>query len=130
MATSAVPKKLSRTDLIKERERLEVERKRIDAEIAAQSEAELQGLVDAFKEHLAANDFSLKDALALLNGKTKARAKKGTASPKVLAYEVGLTYKNPKGDETWVGGTKGPKPKWLSALIEAGRTFESLAVKK
>ncbi len=129
MATKTASKKLSRAELIQERSRLEIERQRIDAEIAAQSREDLQSLVDAFTMHLRENDFSLADALQLLRGK-KARGKRRIAAEKVKGYEAGVTYKNPDGDQSWVGGTKGPKPKWLTALLSSGSKFESLAVKK
>jgi hypothetical protein len=44
-------------------------------------------------------------------------------------YVSGVTYKKPRSDETWVGGTKGRHPTWLKELIASGRTFESLPVK-
>jgi DNA-binding protein H-NS len=122
-------KSLSRADLIKERDRLEEERQRIDAEIAAQEKDQLKSLVDAFKVHLKENDFSLEDAIVLLSG-TKARAKRETAAPKITGYEKDVAYNNPNGDQTWVGGTKGPKPKWLIELLSSGHDFKSLAVKK
>src|ERR1700704_4709564 len=90
-------KQLSRADLIKERDRLEQERQRIDAEIAAQAKDQLKSLVDAFKVHLKENDFYLEDAMALLGGK-KARAKRGTVKTTVKGYEKDVPYKNPNGD--------------------------------
>src|SRR5256885_9250919 len=123
MATRTDPKSFSRAELIKERDRLEAERQRIDAELAAQAKGHLQSLVDTFKMHLEENDFTLAEALSMLGGGKKTRAKRGTAKPpKVKDYEVGVTYKNPNNaEQKWVGGTKGPKPKWLKELLDGGR---------
>ncbi len=133
MATS---KKLSRADLIKERARLEAERERIDAEIAAQAKAELQGLVDAFKEHLAANEFALSDALALLGVSKKAVGKRVGAKPKAKSASadrpvVGVRYKHPQTGEEWTAPEKLRRTKkWLEDLVRSsGKKYEDFAVK-
>lgn len=129
MATE--PKKsVTRAGLLKKLEELEAQREQIVADLAAGKAAELKGLVDAFKNQLSECGFELSEALALL-GPKKTRAKRGTAQAKaVKGYEAGVTYKNLKGDETWVGGTKGPQPKWLKDLLASGKTFQSLVAKK
>ena len=58
MATTIASKASTRVDLIKELDRLDGERKRVAAEIEAKDKADLQSLVDAFKDHLKANDFA------------------------------------------------------------------------
>ena len=129
MATE-LKKSASRPALLKKLEELEAQREQIEAELAATRIAELKGLVDAFKKQLAESDFELSEAVGLL-GLKKTRAKRGSSQAKPpKGYEVGVTYKDPKGDATWVGGTKGPQPKWLKDLIATGKSFQSLAVKK
>ncbi len=129
MATE--PKKsVTRAALLKKLEELDAQRSQIEADLAAGRAAELKGLVEAFKSQLSEGGFDLSEAVALL-GPKKTRAKRGTGQAKaVKGYEAGVTYKNPKGDETWVGGTKGPQPKWLKDLLAGGKTFQSLAAKK
>lgn len=127
MATKAG--KGSRSELLKQLQDLEEQQAAIQAELEQTRADELQSLVDAFKRHLEDNEFDLSEALKLL-GVKKTRAKRGTAVKGPKDYVPGVTYKNPKGDETWVGGSKGKKPKWLTDLLDAGRKFESLAVKK
>ena len=130
MATE--PKKsVTRAALLKKLEELEAQREQIVADLAAGRAAELKGLVEAFKSQLSESGFDLSEAVALLGPKKTRANKRGTGQAKALkGYEAGVTYKNPKGDETWVGGTKGPQPKWLKDLLAGGKTFQSLAAKK
>jgi DNA-binding protein H-NS len=127
----ADPKKTaSRSSLLKKLEELEAQRAQIEAELQAGRAAELAAVVDTFRKQLSGGGFALEEALKLL-GQKKTRAKRGSGPVKAArGYEAGVTYKNPKGDETWTGGTKGPQPKWLKDLIAAGKTFQSLAAKK
>lgn len=48
----------------------------------------------------------------------------GPASPRrrVAAAPTGPTYRGP-GGETWVGGTRGRKPRWLSEGLANGKTL-------
>jgi DNA-binding protein H-NS len=121
--------KKSRAELSKELDELAERQRVIEEELAASRDEELQSLVDTFKKHLDDNEFDLSEALKLL-GVKKTRAKRGSVVKAPKDYVVGVTYKNPKGDETWIGGSKGKKPKWLTDLLDAGRKFESLAVKR
>jgi len=133
----ATSKKLTRADLIKERARLEAERDRIDAEIAAQAKAELQSLVDTFKEHLAANDFALSDALALLGAGKKLAGKRGAAKTKTKAKATGdkpksgTTYRHPTTGEEWTAPEQLRRvKKWLQDLAAStGKKYEDFAVK-
>lgn len=134
MATSTASKKVSRADLIKQRERLDAERLRIDAEIAALSQADLRSLVNAFQDHLNANDFELADALALLGAGKKTRAKRGTAKAKAVGDKPtsGVTYRHPKtGDEWSAPANLRRAKKWLEDLVKStGKKYEDFAVKK
>lgn len=147
MATST-SKKSSRADLVRQRDHLDAERIRIEAEISAQSQADLQALVDAFKEHLKANDFALNAALALLGVGKKTRAKRGTAKPKVAndkprtandkprtaddKPKAGVTYKHPKTGEEWAAPVHLRRTKkWLGELVaDTGKKYEDFAVKQ
>jgi DNA-binding protein H-NS len=129
----ATSKKLSRADLIKERARLEAERDRIDAEIAAQAKAELQSLVDSFKEHLAANDFALSDALALLGKKSTGKRGAPKAKSRISGDKPksGVTYKHPNTGEEWTAPAQLRRAKkWLQDLATTtGKKYEDFAVK-
>ena len=48
------------------------------------------------------------------------------ASSRAKGRKVAPKYRNPDTGDTWSG--RGPKPKWLEAKIEAGRTLEDLKV--
>lgn len=51
-----------------------------------------------------------------------------SASPRrrVAAVASGPTYRGPNG-ETWVGGTRGRKPRWLVEELSKGRSLSDLA---
>ena len=128
MATS---KNLSRADLVKRREQLDAERTRIDAEIAAQAQADLENLVEQFKAHLKTGEFALADALALLGAGKKARAKKGSAKPSDKPTP-GVTYKHPKTGDEWTAPANLRRvKKWLQELVgSSGKKYEDFAARK
>ena len=127
-------KNLSRADLIKRREQLDAERARLDAEIAAQAQADLLALVEQFKAHLKTGEFDLGDALALLGAGTKTRAKKATAKAKGPGDKPisGMTYRNPKTGEVWEApGNLRRAKKWLQELVTStGKKYEDFAATK
>jgi DNA-binding protein H-NS len=131
----ATAKKVPRSDLLTQIHTLAKQQKRLESDLLKSQGAELKRLVGDFRKSLKAGKLSVEDAVKQLTGSKVGRAKKaGKRGGKVAKvpklYESGVTYKKPRGSETWVGGTKGRQPAWLKELIAAGRTFESLAVKK
>lgn len=54
----------------------------------------------------------------------------GKAAPslarRVAAAASGPTYRGPNG-ETWIGGTRGRKPRWLAEELAKGKTLSDLA---
>jgi DNA-binding protein H-NS len=127
----ATVKKVPRSDLLTQIQSLAKQQKQLESELAKSQSVELKRLVAAFKESLKAGKLEVSDALKLLGVEKKKRAKRGSRKPKApKLYKTGVTYKKPRGDESWVGGTKGRQPAWLKELIAAGRTYESLAAKK
>ena len=91
-------------------------------------DGELKTLVDKLVQDADALGFTVGDIKAMLkDGPSKKAAK--TATSKVKDYIEGVTYKDTASDQTWTGGTKGPRPKWLRTLIESGKSFAQLAVK-
>ena len=117
----------NRAQLLKDLAELAAKQEAIKAQLAAARDDELKSLVVSFKEQLESNDFTVEEALELLTTAKKTRAKRGSVVRAPKEFIVGTTYKNPKGGETWVGGTKGRKPQWLAELLANGATFESLA---
>ena len=93
-------------------------------------EAEADGfardaVIEAFKSYVGRNKTS------------KARAPRGSVVKEPKAYLKGVTYKNPNGPETWIGGSLGRQPPWLRQLVpstlpleERAKQFSGLAVKK
>jgi DNA-binding protein H-NS len=131
MATSTSSKNLSRAELIKRREQLDVERIQLDAAIAAQAQADLQTLVEQFKAHLKTGEFALTDALALLGVGETTRAKRGTTKPKAAGNKPtpGVTYRHPKtGDEWTAPANLRRAKKWLQDLVaSSGKKYENFA---
>jgi DNA-binding protein H-NS len=131
----ATAKKVPRSDLMTQIQTLAKQQKRLESDLMKSQGAELKRLVAEFRKNLKAGKLTVEDAVKVLSGTKAGRPKKGgkrgakvAKAPKL--YESGITYKKPRGNETWVGGTKGRQPAWLKELIAGGRTFESLAVKK
>jgi DNA-binding protein H-NS len=101
------------------------------AEMASKLErrdGELKTLVDKLVQDADALGFTVADIKAMLQDGFSKKAAKTTTS-KVKDYIEGVTYEDPASDQTWTGGTKGPRPKWLRMLIESGKTFAQLAAK-
>jgi DNA-binding protein H-NS len=91
-------------------------------------DGELKALVDKLVQDAEAHGFTVADIKAMLKDSPSKKAAKTTTS-KVKDYIEGVTYKDPASVQTWTGGTKGPRPKWLRLLIESGNTFAQLAAK-
>ena len=53
--------------------------------------------------------------------------KPGAPRRRAAAAPTGPTYRGPNG-ETWVGGTRGRKPSWLSKALAQGKTLSDFAV--
>jgi DNA-binding protein H-NS len=121
---------LSRAELLEKKDRLDADRQKLESEIAAAHDAELASLVDAFKHHLAVNQFRLEDALSLLapNAGARGRAKLKVSKP---GYVPGTTYRHPHSGETWTAKKRGATIKWLRELIATtGKGYADFAVKK
>ena len=91
-------------------------------------DGELKTLVEKLVQDAEALGFTVSDIKTLLQDGSSKKAAKTRAS-KVKDYIEGVTYQDPASDQTWTGGTKGPRPKWLRMLIESGKTFAQLATK-
>ena len=91
-------------------------------------DGELKSLVNKLVEDAGALGFTVADIKAMLKDGPSKKAAKTTTS-KVKDYIEGVTYKDPASDQSWTGGTKGPRPKWLRLLIDSGKTFAQLAAK-
>jgi len=83
----------------------------------------LLGLQTQIQSELKARQSKLEKELATL-GRSNGRSKRNGSHLK--GVKIKPKYKGPKG-ETWAG--RGQKPKWLVALVKAGRKMESYRVK-
>lgn len=91
-------------------------------------DGELASLVQKLVQDAEALGFTLSDIKAvLIEGGSKKRG--SSAATKAKDYVEGVVYKSADGKQTWTGGTKGPKPGWLRALLDSGKTFAQLASK-
>jgi|CXWL01.2.fsa_nt_gi DNA-binding protein H-NS len=91
---------------------------------------ELKVIVDACAKKLQAAGFSIKEGLAELanyDTSTRKRALRGSVVKVEKAYQDGVVYRGPNGEE-WTGGTKGRQPAWLRELT-AGFEGDALANK-
>jgi DNA-binding protein H-NS len=126
-------KKAAKSDLLMQIQSLAKQKKNLESQLAKAQRATLKNVVAEFKKSLKDNRLDVEDALALLGsakaGPKKKRAKRGSKIVIEKPYTKGVTYKKPRGSETWVGGTRGRQPPWLRELIASGRTYQSLAVK-
>ena len=106
--------------------------RQLEANAKEKRGAEIADLIAAFKADCIKLDLPILDAVALLTPKsgpvkdTEKKSSKKIATQKPIPS---LTYKNPNGDEAYVGGTKGPRPKWLRDLLDAGTKFADLVAK-
>lgn len=84
------------------------------AAAATQREDEISAVVQDLRRKIAEYGISAKE-LGLI-GKS--------ASPRrrVAVAATGPTYRGPNG-ETWVGGTRGRKPRWLAEGLANGKTL-------
>ncbi|HEY4069830.1 MAG TPA: H-NS family nucleoid-associated regulatory protein [Burkholderiaceae bacterium] len=122
--------RLSRAELLKRKEQLDADRQNLESELAAAHDAELASLVEAFKHHLAVNQFKLEDALSLLapNGAARGRSRLTVSKP---GYVPGTTYRHPHSGAVWTAKTRGATIKWLRELLAAtGKNYADFAVKK
>ena len=124
-------KKAPDSDISSQLQSLAKEQRGLERALRKSQAGELKRLVKEFKKSLAASKLTVEAATELLTGTSQKRAKRGKKKVKTeRLYETGVTYKKPRGTETWVGGRKGRQPSWLKELIAAGRTYQSLAVKE
>jgi DNA-binding protein H-NS len=99
--------------------------------LAGRQVEELKVLVNGWKLKADQNGLSVADVIEEFSkylpkgGSTKA----AKASASIKGYAKGVTYANPNGSETWVGGTKGRQPPWIKDALAGGKTFEDIAVK-
>lgn len=114
----------------------------VSAKIAAKRDNELKTLVNGWAQKAQLNGLTVAEVIAefqhYLPKKTpKPNRSAGAADAgDVRAYLFGVTYYNPQGGDSWIGGTKGRQPQWLRALApetlplaERALKFEELSRK-
>jgi len=105
---------------------IEAQIKEREAQIAAlraaavkQRQEEIGAVVQDLRRKIAEYGISAKELG--LTGKFASASRRTAAAP------TGPTYRGPNG-ETWVGGTRGRKPSWLSGALAQGKTLADFAV--
>lgn len=121
----------------------------VSAKIAAKRDNELKTLVNGWAQKAQLNGLTVAEVIAEFQHYLPKKAPKpsrsvdgggagggGASSSDPKPYQFGLTYHNPAGGDSWVGGSKGRQPQWLRALVpdtlaldERTRKFEELRVK-
>jgi DNA-binding protein H-NS len=99
---------------IKERE---AQIAQLRAAAAKQRADEVSAVVQDLRRQIAEYGISAKELG--LTGKISPRRR-------VAAAAAGPTYRGPNG-ETWVGGTRGRKPRWLAEGLAQGKTLSDFA---
>lgn len=115
-------------DLQRQIQALEQEAAALRAQADAERASQLKGVIEEARATIAEYSITAKE-LGLSNGgatKTKAKPKSGNAS---LATRMGaaVEYRGPNG-ETWMGGSRGRKPAWLSTALANGRQLSDFVV--
>jgi len=88
------------------------------AAAAKQREEEIGVVLQDLRRKIAEYGLSAKELG--LTGKSVSPRRRGAAAP------TGPVYRGPNG-ETWVGGTRGRKPSWLSEALAQGKTLSDFA---
>lgn len=113
----------------------------VSAKIEAKRENELKTLVNGWAQKSQLLGLSIDEVIAEFEHYRPKREAKAARAKAVdggddKPYQAGVTYRNPAGPETWVGGTKGRQPPWLRELVpdtlpaaERAQKFAELAVK-
>lgn len=85
---------------------------------AKQHEEEIRVVIQDLRRSIAEYSISAKE-LGLTDRSASPRRR-------IAAVASGPTYRGPNG-ETWVGGTRGRKPRWLVEELSKGRSLSDLA---
>ena len=95
----------------------------VSAKIAAKRDNELKTLVNGWAQKAQLNGLTIAEVIAELQHYLPKKTPKasrnadGAGSSEAKAYQFGVTYFNPAGNDSWVGGSKGRQPQWLRSLV-------------
>ena len=95
----------------------------VSAKIAAKRDNELKTLVNGWAQKAQLNGLTIAEVIAELQHYVPKKTPKvsrnagGVGGSEVKAYQFGVTYFNPTGSDSWVGGSKGRQPQWLRSLV-------------
>jgi DNA-binding protein H-NS len=90
--------------------------------VATRRSNELKTLVNGWAQKASQNGLTVAEVIAeFRHYLPKARRPQDLVrggKTAIKHYEIGVTYKNPNGDGTWIGGTRGRQPPWLRELFQ------------
>jgi DNA-binding protein H-NS len=99
---------------------LEVQAAKLRSDAAAEHQKLTAGVVQEVRAKIAEYGLTARDlGLSTAAGKSRRTG----AIPKATS---GPVFRGPNG-ETWTGGTRGRKPRWLTQALATGKTLEELA---
>ena len=109
--------------------------KNLEDQLQEKKSEAMDVLIDRFLSDAKASQFSVDELIAKIQKKQGLKPSKGhrKGSASVISptgYQKNVTYVNPQNPtDTWMGGTKGPKPKWLLAQFTPGMGSDEKAKK-
>lgn len=97
---------------------------RADAEVERQKLA--ASVIEDVRAKIAEYGLTAKDLGLSASSGGKQKRKIASAASSTLA-ETGTVYRSPAG-ETWAGGSRGRKPRWLSDALAEGKQLAEFAI--
>ncbi len=89
--------------------------------VATRRSNELKALVNGWAQKAGQNGLTIAEVIAefrhYLPKSRRPQDLVRSGKTAIKHYEIGVTYKDPSGSGTWIGGTRGRQPPWLRALF-------------
>ncbi len=121
MATATDISNLSFTELKKRIASMQEQLEAAQETLKNKRGEELKVLADGYVKKLEADGFEISEGIEAMSEYLPAGKKRAPRGSKPQAaskpYVIGTEYKNPKGPETWKGGSKGQLPRWLKEAL-------------
>ena len=90
--------------------------------VATRRSNELKTLVNGWAQKAGQSGLTVAEVIAefrhYLPKSARPRDLSRSGKTVIKHYQIGVTYKNPSGSGTWIGGTRGRQPPWLRELLQ------------